>query len=250
MDLIGAIKELTLGPNFFKATLKEKRQIPRMTCHIKASAIIDGKRLIFWITDLSLRGLKVESAARLARNLVYDLRVETESGTLSDGAFARDTLRVKVAWCRKHPHGIKYSAGLLFVDPEELLRESWVYYIFNEIGFGEDSGYRKRTSLRITSDFPFECTTRDGRVLSGNLQNLSIGGVLANCGEEIPQGTIVSLSIGPYQTFRKISCRGKVVRTSFIERTYQYLLGIEFVEMAARDFKHLGKMILSIVKER
>jgi hypothetical protein len=250
MDLIGVIKEITLGPNFFKATLKEKRRIARMTCNIKASTLIDKRQVSMWITDMSLRGVKVSSPARLSKNGIFDLKVETRRGILSDGGFSRDTLKVKVAWCRKYPQGLNYSAGLLFMDPGEILKDSWVHYIFNEIGFGEEAGYKKRTSLRISSDFPFECVTEDRRILSGNVQNLSIGGVLVNCGEEIHKGTVVNLSIGPYLTFRKISCRGKVVRISFIQQTYQYLLGIEFMEMEAREFVHLGKIILSLVREK
>jgi hypothetical protein len=248
MDLISTIKELTLGPNFFKSVLQEKRNIPRIICDIKARGLVNGRVMNFRITDMSTKGLKVNCVQKLSRGLTFPLTVDTERGTLSDGDFKKATLQVKVAWCRKQQLGDSHTCGLLFVDHEENLKDSWVYYIFSEIGIYAHSNFQKRGGYRIHSAVPVTCHTAEGIVMNGTIQNIGIGGLLILCGEEFHKGEELDIAIGPFTGSKELHCRGRVVRVSFINRSYQWLVGIEFIEMDVKVFKSLGKLILSLMR--
>jgi hypothetical protein len=248
MDLLSAIKELTLGPNFFKSVLQEKRRIPRIICDIKARGLVSDKVISIRITDMSIKGLKVECSHKLARGYTFPITVDTHRGTLSDGDFKKATLQVKVAWTRRQLHSDSYTCGLLFVDHEENMKDSWVYYIFSEIGIDAQSSFQKRGGYRIPSELPITCHTSEGIVIQGFVQNIGIGGILILRGEELRKGEELNITIGPFRNFKEIKCRGKVARTSFMNRTYQWLGGIEFVEMQVKAFKNLGKLILTLMK--
>lgn len=250
MDLISTIKELALGPNFFKTALREKRNIPRIVCNIKAYTRIQNKPLFLRITDVGIKGLKVESFIKFPVESSFNITVETDTGTLSYGGFNRDTLLVKVAWCRKQRYGDAYNIGLLFADSAENIKNSWVNYIFREFGFEEDLSIKKRESIRIPVEIPVICTNYAGITYQGTIQNIGMGGVLVKSGEEIPAGEKIALTIGPYKTFKRFSLQGKALRNKFIERTFQWLTAIQFIELTPRQYKTLGKMILDILRER
>jgi hypothetical protein len=250
MDLISAIKELTLGPNFFKSALREKRHIPRIVCSIKAYARIQNKPLLLRITDVGTRGLRVKSFIKFPPELLFQLTVETDTGTLSFGGFTNDTLTVKVAWCRKNRYGDGFIAGLLFADSEDNIKKSWVYYLFSEFGIEDEDTQKKRETIRIPVEIPVLCTSDAGRRTRGIIQDIGMGGVLIQGAEEIPEGESLELSIGPYKKFNKITVRGHVLRNRYLERSYQWLIGVQFTTMASKQYKSIGKMILDILKER
>lgn len=250
MDLMNFIKELTLGPGFFKEALKEKRTMPRIVCSIKAYAKVRGRRHIFKITDVGLKGVKVETYVKLPKDLTFRLTVDTETGVLQYGGFTKDTLVVQVAWCRKQRFTDAYNAGLLLIDNEANIRSSWVYHIFKEMGVDQDTILKKRESYRIPIELPVTCVTRGNERIGGIILNLGLGGILMRSDDDIPKGTEAQISIGPFKENKAICVQGKVVRSSYVDVSYTYHMGIEFTEVAPKEYLAIGRLILKILRER
>lgn len=250
MDIISSIKEFTLGPDFFKETLKEKRIIPRIECNIKANVLTAQNSLPVKIINVNLKGLKVESINKLKKDAVFPLKIDISRNPMFDMSFKHDTILVKVCWSRKKVFEKIYNIGLLFADKNENLEDSWVYYLFNEFGLQKGLSIQKRNSFRVASELLITCRCPDRPPISGTIQNISLGGLLIVSGSEIPKNTVFELSIGPYKNLKRINARGRLIRAQYIHSSYQWDAAIEFIELSKREFSSIGRLMLTIIKDK
>jgi len=248
MDLINTLKMFIQGPAFFKTALKEKRDVPRLTIQIKSHGLIENKNFLFKIIDLSLKGVQVECATRIQKNIIFPLTVQP-SKFLSSSDFKVKTLMVQVAWCRKKRNANVYQAGLTFQDTHKIIEDSWVYYLFNKFGEKSADYLQKRINVRVPTEIYIICTDAKDRIKQGIIHNISMGGVLVKCRKQIPVAETLQLVIGPYQKFKTISLRGRVLRASYFEETDHWIIAIEFVDMNPKDQKNIGKLIIYILQE-
>lgn len=249
VDFISAIKEFTLGPDFFRNELKEKRLVPRIECNIMANAYISDKIIPMEITDLSLNGLKIVSRKKLSLNQRFGLQVEILSGELTYGDIISDRLNVRVAWCRKLPNEENYNAGLIIDEDEGKIKNSWVFYIFSEFGMGNFSNSQKRNTFRLSKELQIICKTMDLYEINCIIENIGLGGLLVTTDEKLANGTKLDILLGPYKNFKKLYLEGAIVRTEFLEESKQWISAIEFKDIDPRKFKILGKLILALSKE-
>jgi hypothetical protein len=248
MDLINALKKFALGPIFYQHELKEKRRIPRLECAIQAHAVIDDRDVLLIITDVSVKGIKVESPVRLAGGLDFPLTVRAGSGSLRSMGFTFDTLNVRVIQCRKKPLGSKFLARLLFTDHENRIRESWVYYLFGLFGIDRPEQDQKREIIRDPYELDVLCRCGSRKEELGMARDVGLGGLLLEFTREIEPGASIEMKIlSPYDS-QQLSMKGTVVRTEFLKTTHRWLLAIRFTEMEERVYKALGKLILTLHK--
>ncbi|MDQ7822273.1 MAG: PilZ domain-containing protein [Candidatus Eremiobacteraeota bacterium] len=247
MDLISAVTAITLGPDFLKSRLSEKRVVPRISCELKGSTIIKGIKINFRITDVSMEGLKTECYEEFPRDYSFLLIVEPPSLLLEHRhEKVLDSLLVKVAWRRKRKGKLGFHMGLVIVDPQENKKKSWVARIFEELGVIDELALQKREDMRIAADFPVICKESTGKTARGVIKNISLGGVFVVSDTMIPEGQIVALALENDRRFRKIFFRGKVVRAGYHELSDKWLLGIQFDGLSQKEFKALGSLILEI----
>lgn len=229
-------------------TLREKRIAPRVSCRLLAAAQIRNKPAELIITDISETGAKVESNVKLGRNMTFPLSVRTTKAIFAEAEFKRNTVIVKVAWCRSR-YGKRFTAGLLFADSKENLRRSWVYYILDRFGVSPENIFKQRDSLRIFTEIPVSCEVKDGDAITGVIENISLGGVLILTRREIPKDTLLTLSIGPYNAMRQLRVMGKVIRVTPAEKPSHWLTGVSFYEPGKGEIGSLRKLILNIMNE-
>jgi hypothetical protein len=249
MDLINALKMFTYGPGYFKTALKEKRDIPRLVINIKSRAQIDNRAVFLKIVDISLGGVKVECGTKLMKDQSFPITVEPYTKFLASGDYSVKTLMVKVAWCRKAADEKSFTAGLLFIDSVKNMEDSWVYYIFHKFGEKRVLSLQKRDYIRVPTKIYIVCTDTHERVKQGIIKNISIGGVMVECGKEIPVAETLQLIIGPYKQFKPFLLKGRVLRNSYFESTENWLVALEFADMTSKDYKNIGKLILDILKD-
>ncbi|MDQ7821562.1 MAG: PilZ domain-containing protein [Candidatus Eremiobacteraeota bacterium] len=248
MNLINIFKELTGGAPSFKEALREKRGIPRISCSINARARLNDRNRHFTITNLSLNGIRMESPIRLSTGLTFPLSVDAGAAALENSSFEYTTLRVKVVWCRKKRYSPLFIAGLSFTDREDILERSWVHYVFHRMGFDPESIFMPRGNLRIFSSFPVSCIG-DNKVSDGIIINIGLGGLLMESTVDFSPQASVTLAIGPYKGFRKLTAGGKVIRSTPLEKKKEKLVAIEFETMPPREYKELGRLLLALLSE-
>ncbi|GEM_PF-1147665 len=248
MELINALKEFALGPIFYQEKLKEKRLSPRLVCGLQGFAVIDKKDVLLFVTDVSVKGVKVESPVRLRRGIEFQFTVKAGSGSLEKLAFNIDTLFVKVIQCRKKPGSSRYIARLLFTDSLERIRDSWVYYLFNLFGIDTPDLDQKRESRRE----PFELSVLfwygTKREELGMARDIGLGGMLVEFEREIKPVTSIDMKILSPVDARELAVKGTIVRADFLKKINRWLLAVRFLDLEDKEYKALGKFILSLHK--
>jgi len=248
MELINALKEFALGPIFYQEKLREKRRCPRLVCGFQAYASVDKKDVLLFVTDVSVKGVKVESPVRLRRGYEFAFTVRAGSGSLSKLAFNIDTLLVQVIQCRKKPGSSRYIARLLFTDSDARIRDSWVYYLFSLFGIDKPDLEQKRELRRDNYELNvlFWYGTRKEELGTG--RDIGLGGMLIEFEREITPGTTIDMKILSPVDGRELALKGTVVRTEFLKKFHLWLLAVRFLDMEDREYKALGKLILSLHK--
>lgn len=250
MDLIAAIKELTMGPDFFKSALKEKRNVARISCRIDARASLDKEQVALIITDISLSGMRVQCPVMMEHEQVFDISLEAEKiSPMESSGLLKKPLRVKVSWCRKPESRQYYVAGLMFSDSDRDLMDSWVHYLLNQFGVDKNTFFSKRQSLRIPAEIPLMLSDDRGRIKQGTIINIGIGGILAQSTKEIAAAESLSITIGPYKKIPSFVLSGEVLRSSYRRSQEKWLMAIEFSSMQRKDYKNVGKLLISLLRE-
>lgn len=250
MELINALKEFALGPIFYQEKLKEKRRSPRLVCGFQAYAAIDKKDVLLFVTDVSVKGVKVESPVKLRRGFEFAFTVKAGSGSLSKLAFNIDTLLVQVVQCRKKPASNRYIARLLFTDSEARIRDSWVYYLFSLFGIDKPDLEQKRELRRDPYELNVLFWHGTKKEELGTGRDIGLGGMLIEFEKEITPGTSIDMKILSPHEGRELDLKGTVVRADFLKKINRWLLAVRFLDMEDREYKALGKLILSLHKSQ
>lgn len=228
-------------------TLHDKRGIPRISCRISAGTVVRNNPVNLVITDLSEKGIKVESTTKLKINTMLPISVVGSRGTLSEARFERNTITVKVTWCRRNRFGSLFNAGLAFTDSPEELKDSWVTYVLDKFYLTTEPVFTQRENLRIYAEVPVSCTLDGNRTITGKIENISMGGLLIHCREKIPEDTLLDMTIGAYKNIRAFTVNGKVLRSSMTEG--DWLTAVTIEKAGNKETHSLKKLILTAMHE-
>jgi len=232
----------------YEKELKEKRDLLRVGVNINAAIIVSDKPCEILIKDLSEKGMRVESPGKLARGALFMMSVRLSAKVLKEASFERNTLQVRVLWCRKVRFSSRCTVGMLFVDPPQIIEQSWVPYILDRFGGKRDEVYAKRDTLRVFTRIPIRCRFSRDAFINGIVENISLSGLLMTLEYDIPMGTLLLLSIGPYRSIREIQLKGSIVRKEE-GRKSEWLIAVQFIKPSARETRDIGKLILTLMKE-
>ncbi len=232
----------------YEEVLKEKRDLLRVAVNINAVMIINNNPCEILIKDLSEKGMRIESPGKLVKGAVYPLSVKLSKKVLSEASFERNTIQVRVLWCRKVSFSSRCTVGLIFEDPPHIIAQTWVPYILDRFGKEKDEVLAKRDTLRIFTRLPIRCRFTRDAFIQGVVENISLSGLLMTVEYDIPMGTLLLLFIGPYKSFREIQLKGTIARKQE-GRKSEWLVAVEFIKPTSREIKDIGKLILMLMKE-
>jgi len=232
----------------YERVLKEKRDVLRIIININAAIILNNKPIEILIKDLSEKGVRIDSPVKLSQGAVFPLSVKLSRRVMSEASFERNTIQVKVLWCRKVRFSTSCTVGLIFEDSPQNIEKSWVPYILKRFGKEKDEEFTKRDTLRVFTRLPVRCRFSRDAFINGIVENISLSGLLMTLEYDIPMGTLLLLSIGPYKSFREVQLKGTIVRKEE-GRKSEWLIAVEFIKPTSREIKNIGRLIVALMKE-
>lgn len=248
------IKDMVVGARSKDDLLTEKRIAPRIHCFIDATFTTDNNMIHSGnIISLEKNGMRLLTPVRLAKGQKFDVSIGSYTIDDPEKTYSVDTVNAEVIWCRKKMGFPLHYAGVRFVDPDETLQNSWVYYVLSSYGMPAMSPSQRRRDIRIAASLPVTIYFLDKRGekahLTGIAYDISLGGMKINLVRDPGAAVDVTLHIGPYGKHPVLKCKGKTRRSTFSNKTGEYTLGIEFTELSEAEMKLLGDYVMTLLKE-
>lgn len=236
-SLIEGIRSLVGGAG---PTGEEARHKARVICRypVQCSSAPDAPPRPSQVVDISLSGLRLEGLEGLKPH-------DTLWVAFAD---APEPVKVEVIWSRKRPHDGQILTGTRY---KASLEGTWVNQVLQEVGLAEQpASYQKRKHVRLASQLRAEVRDKvTGQyICDGQVENLSMGGVLIHTGQDTVDGQLVLVLIAPDDNYPILSLTGRTVRCEH-DQTGTHV-SVQFVNVGARDVKILKRYLFSLVKEK
>lgn len=198
----------------------ERRALVRLPCKIQAQLSDGATEMTVAVSDISLKGIRVESPEKLAKG--------KQVKVLGKGANG-GPVQCKVLWAKqvdKH-----WSCGLEYSDSQQNMATSWVKEALLKLGFTKGKASERRKHLRLPASTQVRAALANlsGDVLTdGMLINLGAGGALVAVKVEVPPGTRVRIQIDPIGVVAPLDITGVIRSAKRNVRSQNYYHGIRF----------------------
>jgi len=237
-SLIEGIRSLVGGAG---PTGEEARHKARVICRypVQCSATPDGPAHSSDVVDISLSGLRLEGLEGLKPHDILWVAFETGG----------EPVKVEVIWSRKRPQDGMILTGTRY---KCALEGTWVHRVLQEVGLTEQPPtYQKRKHVRLASHLRAEVRdkTTGQYICDGQVENLSMGGVLIHTGQDTVDGQLVLVLIAPEDNYPILSLSGRTVRHES-DGHEGHLVSVKFLNVGARDVKILKRYLFALVKEK
>ena len=239
-SLIEGIRSLVGGTG---PTGEEARHKARVVCRypVKCTASPDGPPSTSHVIDISLSGMRLEG---MEDAKPHD-RLWVAFATSFEGA---GPVHVEVIWTRKRAHDGLVMTGVRYVSS---LEGTWVQQVLREVGLAEEPPcFQKRKHVRLNSALRAEVRDKvTGQYLcDGQVENLSMGGVLIHTAQPTEHNQMVLVLIAPDDNYPILSLTGRTLQCR--GEGEENHLSVQFVNVGARDVKTLKRYLFSLAKER
>ncbi|MBU2528788.1 PilZ domain-containing protein [bacterium] len=124
----------------------------------------------------------------------------------------------------------------------------WAYLIFfpntltlfmSKLSGSQDAGLEKRNYFRVAVELSAEISTSDKECISGQIKDISLGGISLNCAKELPSSAVYDISFD--WKGEKFNLKSEVVRRTPPDKPSNY--GIIFTEMNIWDRNKLSALL-------
>ena len=241
--LLEGFKSLVLGPSI--GSPEEGRDSPRILCQYRVNLRSSGRDFKASVIDIGTTGMRILDVPQLEKGEI--LRV---SYPFAEAFQEEHSFDVLVMWCRSS--GDQLEAGTRFVKQGPELKGTWVHLLLSELGLTGDAVYRKRQHVRLSS--AMEVAFRDpdtGRhLLTGGLNNLSVGGALVESEQSIKPGRKVFVLMGLSINSPTLTVNAKVVHSRTDEEWGCHLISLQFVDMNKSQLSNLESLVIAMVEGR
>ncbi len=231
--------------------LVEKRVSPRICCTFAAKAVQkDGKNAVVecTISEVSSSGMRLLAPLKPKNGEILFVAVKPDQG-FDCSRYKVDKVRGEVMWSRKRPKSPDYFIGLKFAHTEAELKNSWVSFLLKKLGFEAQKSLQKRKDVRASSRIMVVYAVGSGPEERGVAYNIGMGGMLLGGSQCLQPHTNLFITLGPYESLKKLSMRGKVVRKGYDPMTNTWLSGVAFTNLTADSVKLLGDYVITVLRE-
>ena len=239
-------------PDFPQLSLAERRKKLRIRTYIRLDISTDGNSNSAILTDLSLDGMRLRTNQELKEG------DEVEVSFLEQSSDERtEPVSCRVVWSTSFgpPGRVTYEAGLSFHDSTEQMKNSWVKYVLEQLGFDEKKTFQKRKYLRTSGCVParvFTHNSSEGTIV-GEVINLGIGGALLASDQALGLEAQIHCEICLWRILPalRLPCKVLSVRQDESEGVegLRYLHSLLFLGMDTEQVKLLGNYVIFLINQ-
>ncbi len=250
MAWLSYIKEKIMGLEIDEELFREKRGAPRVSCFLDASLTFgEDEKLEITVIALELSGFRMITPVKLQTGRRFTISLRSIDDLKLKKLFSVDTVKGEVVWCRQRKGFPLYYAGARFSDDNEILQNSWITSLLENLGVSPEEATQRRKSIRIVTSLPVKCYLGNRVILTGLANDLSLGGVKVNLIKNPGVGKEMRIQLGPFKRLPLLECQGRVKRSSYSQRREDFALGIEFLELREDQIKLLERYMMALLKE-
>lgn len=227
-ELLHSFRDIVIGPN-----LDERRVTPRARCNIALSCQASDGATVCSLKDLSSTGARILSDRKFSRKRI--LLLAPPKGM---GANARP-LKTQVAWCRSTREG--YLVGLRFQGAAS----GWALTILRELGLSPSIPTTQRRFVRVPGDMKVKLQAQGFEKIV-LLQDLSIGGALLVCRDQLPKAEAVRLLLPTEMDLPGLQLLAATCGCRSGENGYE--ISVKFADMTDKQKKVLVKYLSYLMR--
>ena len=217
-------------------TPMERRRLVRVPCQFPTKIASKGEETQAEIVELSLNGLRLHSPQEFKVEQV--LTVASPQTQESSSCIVR--------WCAPAKEG-GFRLGVRFADTPSNARQTWVRQLMKEVTGSSEALFARRQQIRARCNLDASITLTDSQVISGQLEDISLGGVMFVTEEEVEAGQSVLLKLAAHQDFPGLEHRSRVLATR--ERDGRRRLSLQFGQLNPDQEKQLGDLVVRLLRE-
>lgn len=228
LTVFSKLRSFLLGQEVIEA---ERRRAVRIPCRVPAR--IEGAATPVNVVNLSVLGLRLESAERLRKNTVI---------VMEGVGYPGHPITARVVWCTGR--GGQWVSGLMFIGSNEEKSLSWVRTALDKLGAAQGRVKERRAHVRVPTEVVAYLANRSGdRLCEGHMRNLGLGGALFLSEVEIAPNTPVMLQCDPIGRMPKIEEEAQVRSCRKDVRTQKHLIGLQFSATGSDQVRKALKII-------
>ena len=215
---------------------EEWRDTIRLECSIKATLKTKKSTRECRVTNASLTGLGIEMESKIRKKTAVTIHRSQYGGPVSG----------TVLWCRVAKGSNRYQVGIAYDDDRAMLKDSWIKPALKDLGFQVGKISEKRQLTRVPGHHR-RCFLKspDGDTYSsGEVQNLSVGGVSVDCEVEMPKGLQLIVKIDGLAGVPELICKAEVRSCKYKSKIRKFICGLRFLESDEKLVrKHMSAMM-------
>lgn len=241
--LLEGFKSLVLGPSV--GTPDDGRDSPRILCQYRVNLQSSGREFKGSVVDIGTTGMRILDVPKLEKGEILKVSYPFAEAFQEDHSFD-----VVVMWCRESAGQLE--AGTRFVKQGEELKGTWVHLLLSELGLTGDAHFQKRQYVRMASimEVAFRDPDTGRHLLTGKLNNISVGGALVESEKSIKSGRKVFVLMGTSVNSPTFTVNAKVVNSRTDEEWGCDLISLQFVDMNKDQLNNLESLVIAMVEGR
>lgn len=213
LDVFTKLRTFLIGQEVIEA---ERRRAVRIPC--RAAARVEGLANQVSVLNLSVLGLRLESAERLRKNTVV---------TIEGVGFPGHPITARVIWCTGRSG--QWVSGLMFIGSNEEKSLSWVRTALDKLGANQGRVKERRAHVRIPTEAIAYLANRSGdRLCEGHMRNIGLGGALFLSEVEVQPGTPVKLQCDTMGRMPRLDEEAVVRSCRKDVRSQKHFVGVQF----------------------
>lgn len=228
VELLHSFRDIVIGPN-----LDERRVTPRARCNIPLSCQASDGATICSLKDLSSTGARILSDRKFSRKRILLLAPPKGMGTNTR------PIKTQVAWCRSTREG--YMIGLRFQGAAS----GWALTVLKELGLSTSVPTTQRKFVRVPGDMKVKLQAQ-GFERVALLQDLSIGGALLICRDQLPKDEVVRLLLPAEMDLPGLQLLAAACGCRPCENGYE--ISLKFADLADKQKKVLVKYLSYLMR--
>ncbi len=244
-NLLDGVRSFFLGRS--SSDPEEKRRLVRVRCHIPVQVKCHDKLVSALVCDMGIQGMRV----RIGSAVKTGTRLPVLHNESRAGRTHTQIVNCRVAWCRRLKGERRYSAGLIYDEPKEAMRSSWVAALLRELGLDENTIHEQRKFIRANGIVPIWLRPQPGQTdqPKAEMVNLGVGGALLRSRQIMKGGQRFLVDIGPHASLpplKKIEV--EVLHCHSDPAGGGYLVALRFHQTGAEQVRLLGRYVLALMK--
>lgn len=242
-NLLEGVRSFFLGRS--SSDPQEKRRLVRLRCHIPVQIKCHDKLVSALVSDMGIQGMRVRlgSALKTGQRLPV-LHNDSRAGR-------NQVVNCRVAWCRRLRGERRFSAGLVYDEPKESMRHSWVAALLRELGLDENAIHEQRKFIRAAGVVPVWLRPGPGFTdpPKAEMVNLGVGGALLRSRQIMRGGLRFEVDLGPHGSLPPVKKLAvEVLHCHSDPAGGGYLVALRFHNLTSEQVRLVGRYVLSLMK--